>query len=115
MRCCVGDEGLLALRIRPAEGGSKPPAAALAEDCRGERCGKRRTGCVRWGLGRRSLFEVSKVIRMTSKPRGSPIFGMSLAGARLLARRCPAYRRREPGQAAFVWNGRERAPTLSLR
>jgi hypothetical protein len=35
MRCCVEDEGLLALRIRPAEGGSKPPAAALAEDCRG--------------------------------------------------------------------------------
>ena len=56
MRCCVEDEGLLALRIRPAEGGSKPPAAALAEDCRGERCRKRRTGCVRWGPGRRPLL-----------------------------------------------------------
>jgi len=39
-RCCVGDEGLLALRSRPAGGGFKPPHAALAEDCRGERCGK---------------------------------------------------------------------------
>src|SRR3974377_844058 len=56
MRCCVEDGGLLALRIRPAEGGSKPPAAALAEDCRGERCRKRRTGCVRWGPGRRPLL-----------------------------------------------------------
>jgi hypothetical protein len=37
---------------------------------------------------------------------------LNLAGARLLARWCPAYRRRESGQAAFVWNGRERAPIL---
>ena len=40
MRCCTGDEGLLALRSRPAGGGFKPPSAALAEDCRGERDGK---------------------------------------------------------------------------
>jgi hypothetical protein len=39
MRCCAGDEGM-ALRSRPAGGGFKPPHAALAEDCRGERCGK---------------------------------------------------------------------------
>ena len=39
MRCRVEDEGL-ALRSRPAGGGSKPPHAALAEDRRGERCGK---------------------------------------------------------------------------
>jgi hypothetical protein len=37
--CCAGDEGL-ALHSRPAEGGGKPPHAALAEDRRGERCGK---------------------------------------------------------------------------
>ena len=40
MWCCTGDEGLLALRSRPAGGGFKPPSAALAEDCRGERDGK---------------------------------------------------------------------------
>ena len=40
MRCCAGDEGFVALRSRPAEGGFKPPHAALAEDRRGERCGK---------------------------------------------------------------------------
>jgi hypothetical protein len=32
MCCCVGDEGLLALRRRPSGGGVKPPQAALAED-----------------------------------------------------------------------------------
>src|SRR6266511_2022184 len=37
---------------------------------------------------------------------------MSLAGARLLARWCPASRQREPDQAAFAWNGRERDPKL---
>ena len=30
----------MALRNRPAGGGSKAPQAALAEDCRGERWGK---------------------------------------------------------------------------
>jgi Reverse transcriptase (RNA-dependent DNA polymerase) len=37
MCCCVGDEGLMALRRRPSGGGVKPPHAALAEDRRGER------------------------------------------------------------------------------
>jgi len=32
MCCCVGDEGLLALRRRPSGGGVKPPQAALVED-----------------------------------------------------------------------------------
>jgi len=32
---------------------SNRPSAALAEDRRGERGGKRRTWCVRWGPGRR--------------------------------------------------------------
>jgi hypothetical protein len=34
---------------------------------------------------------------MASKPRDGSALGMSLAGARLLARWCPALRRREPG------------------
>ncbi|MBB4930593.1 hypothetical protein F4561_001413 [Lipingzhangella halophila] len=42
MWCYAKDEGWLALRRRPAGGGVKPPTAALADDCRGERCGKRR-------------------------------------------------------------------------
>ena len=36
------DEGCMALRSRPAEGGFKPPTTALAEDRCGERRGKRR-------------------------------------------------------------------------
>src|SRR6266704_4810184 len=39
MRCCMRDEGL-ALRSRPAGGGSKPPYAAWAEDRRRERYAK---------------------------------------------------------------------------
>src|SRR5215203_7149097 len=49
---------------------------------------------------------------MTSKPRFTSYLGMSLAGARLLARWCPALRRREPDQAAFAWNVRRRAPIV---
>jgi hypothetical protein len=65
------------------------------------------------GIGKTNAVEVSKSPWLTSEP-GSPFNpGISLAGARLLARWCPACRRREPGQAAFVWNGRERAPILS--
>src|ERR1039458_9693243 len=41
-RCCAGDGGLLALQRRPSGEGPKPPRAALAEDRRGERSGKRR-------------------------------------------------------------------------
>src|SRR4051794_36098251 len=40
MWCCAGDEGVVALRRRPTGGDVKPPHAALAEDRRGERCGK---------------------------------------------------------------------------
>jgi len=40
MQCSMRDGGLLALRDRPVGEGLKPPHAALAEDRRGERCGK---------------------------------------------------------------------------
>jgi hypothetical protein len=39
MRCCAGDGGL-ALRSRPAGGGSKPPQAAPVKSRGGKRCGK---------------------------------------------------------------------------
>ena len=38
--CCAGDEGCWPFVAARAEGGGKPPHAALAEDRRGERCGK---------------------------------------------------------------------------
>jgi hypothetical protein len=41
-RCCARDGGLLALQRRPSGAGAKPPRAALAEHCCGERSGKRR-------------------------------------------------------------------------
>src|SRR4051794_18456451 len=99
MRCCAGDEGL-ALRRRPAGGDVKPPQAALAEDRRGERWGKGArdaSGGDREGERERTADDVSKqaadirtgsVKWVRDEPGGSPV---------LLARRCPAWRRRESG------------------
>ena len=108
MRCCAGDEGL-ALRRRPAGGDVKPPQAALAEDRRGERWGK---GAVmrQVGTGKASVSEPLTTCRnkqLTSEPGRLNGSGMSLAGARLLARRCPAWRRRESGLRPLhgTWEG----------
>ena len=84
-------------------GGVKPPSGALAEDRGAEREGK--------GFRWRSQVGIRKTLHQ--KPhRGSllkcrnwidgietwdfGVLGMSLAGARLLARWCPAWRWREP-------------------
>jgi len=48
------------------------------------------------GERKRIVEEVSKEKQMVSKPGFCVCSGMSLAGARLLARWCPAWRRREP-------------------
>src|SRR6476620_10514050 len=74
MWCCAGDEGV-ALRRRPAVGGFKPPHAALAEDRRGERCGKgardasggdREDGAQSWFSG--IAVDVSLLNQVASKP-----------------------------------------------
>ena len=49
------------------------------------------------GERKRIADDVPKQTRVTSKPGCTCYLGMSLAGARLLARWCPAWRRREPG------------------
>jgi hypothetical protein len=65
-RCCMDDEGFVAPRSRLAEGGSKPPRAALAEDRRGERSGRRRrfqvSGGDREGECERTVDQASKVV-----------------------------------------------------
>ena len=72
-RCCARDGGLLALQRRPSGAGAKPPDAALAEDCRGERSGK---GRARPGqVGTRKTFQ---------KAPGSRLFWV---GCALLRRR----------------------------
>ena len=63
------------------------------------------------GTGKASESEPLRKRRnnwMTSKPERSRVSGMSLAGARLLARWCPACRRREPGLRLLhgTWEGR---------
>src|SRR6266511_355168 len=102
-RCCARDGGSLALQRRPTGAGAKPPGAALAEDCRGERSGKRRGSTASGGdqedvpeplrrmTGGACAVEASKETETASKPGalGTPS-GMSLADTRVLARRCPA-------------------------
>jgi hypothetical protein len=85
----AGDGGLLALRDRSMGDGLKPPHAALAEDRRGERCGKGaleasggeqgddcRVTCrelkddIRTGLGS----------RIRDKPGGCPCIGQAVSG-----------------------------------
>src|SRR5260370_16100265 len=103
MRCCTGDEGLLALRSRPAGGGFKPPSAALAEDCRGERDGKgarEASGGDQEDVALNApvagfAVDASLLEKVASKPGVTFWPGMSLAGALLLARSSPPLGRPE--------------------
>ena len=88
-----------------AEGGCKPPHAALAEDRRGERCGegaRDASGGDRED-GAQSSFsgiavDVLLLNKVTSKPGCSRSARDESGGVSVfLARRCPACRRREPG------------------
>jgi hypothetical protein len=63
------------------------------------------------GIGKASVSEplmTCRKVELTSKPGHSSSPGMSLAGARWLARRCPAWRRREPGLRLLhgTWEGK---------
>jgi len=96
---------LLALRSRPAGGGFKPPSAALAEDCCGERDGKGAHDASGGDQEDVALnapvaglaVDASLEDKAASEPGVTFWPGMSLAETRLLARWCPAWRRREPG------------------
>jgi len=62
------------------------------------------------GERKRIAEDVSKCNQMTSKLGRHLGSGMSLAGIRLLAKRCPAWRRREPGLRLShgTWEGTSR-------
>ncbi len=60
----------------------KSPTAALAEDCRGERCGKRRRERRQVGVRKAIAVDVSKETRLTPKLGPGTSSRMSLAGAR---------------------------------
>ena len=95
--CCTGDEGLLALRSRPAGGGFKPPSAALAEDCRGERDGKGAlevSGGDQEDVALNAAFmglavDASLFREVASEPGVTAWPGMSLAGARFTGQVVP--------------------------
>lgn len=77
---------------------------------RGERCGKGAlevSGGDQEGERKRIADDVSLYGKVASEPGRILSPGMSLAGTRLLARRCPAWRRREPGLrlAHGTWEG----------
>jgi hypothetical protein len=97
-----------------AEGGCKPPHAALADDRRGERCGKGARDASGGDRedGAQSSFsgiaaDVSKPNQVTSKPGCSRSARDESGGRPLTARRCPACRRREPGLLLVhgTWEG----------
>ncbi len=101
-----------------AEGGCKPPHAALAEDRRGERCGKgardasggdREDGAQSPFLG--IAGDVSLLNQVTSEPGRSRAARDESGGVSVFpARRCPACRRREPGLRLLqgTWEGTPR-------
>src|SRR4051812_50099059 len=95
---------VVALRSRPAGGGFKPPRAALAEDCCGERPRKRRPARCQVGVGETSVSESLLTCRNKAtrhQNRGIALcLGMSLAGAPRLARGGPAGGGREPDPPA---------------
>lgn len=99
MRCCAGDEGVVALRRRPAGAGVNPPQAALAEDCCGERWGKGAqdaSGGDQEGERERTAVEVPKDLAdirtgatewSRDKPGGRPVYwpgGVRYAGGAIL-------------------------------
>ena len=124
MWCCAGDGGFVALRYRPSGGGAKPPCAALAEDCRGERSGKRHRSGVRRGSGRRcaeclaggmcsrargSLLRRREHIEMASEPGCVIKSGMGLAVARIAGQVVPGVEVARAWSAAPARNRGERA------
>jgi hypothetical protein len=100
MRCCAGDEGSwpfgVALRREaPNHLMLRWLKTVVVSD--EEKASEEASGGDREGERKRIVADVSKPTQMTSKPGCFGDSGMSLAGVRLLARRCPACRRREPG------------------
>ncbi len=101
--------GLVVLRGRPVGGGRKPPRAAAVKSRGGERRGERRavsaSGVGQEGERERSADDVSKSA-LDDIETGRPAQpGMSLAGAYLLVRWCPAWRWRELGLGSGVERG----------
>ena len=101
--------GLAVLRGRPAGGGRKPPRAAAVKSRGGERLGKvvprARQVWTKKASASDPLMTCRNSLLMTSKPGLSRRPGMSLVGACLLARRCPAWRWRELGLGSGVERG----------
>lgn len=108
----------MALRSRPVGETSNHRELRRLNAERGERHGKgalEASGGDQEGERKQTADDMSKHTETTSKPGCHFGSGMSLAGARLLARRCPAWRRREPDLRLLhgTWEGV--APTRRRR
>jgi len=114
MRCCTEDEGV-ALRSRSAGRGFKPPHAALAEDCCGERWGKGIRSRCQVGVGKASESESLMTCR---KLEGDIRTGVSmrsrdeLGGDQFTGQAVSGIQATRARPAAFVWNGRRRVRIL---
>src|SRR5450756_2072969 len=75
-----------------------------------EKAPSRRQVGIRKANASESLMKCRKTQYVTSKPGRTSSPGMSLAVTRLLARWCPAWRRREPGLRLLhgTWEGMPR-------
>jgi len=117
-RCCAGDEGLSALRSRPAGGGFKPPHAAGTVTWPWWAMWKRRARRVRWGSGRRAQaircwrveketgdIETGVSYGSRDEPGGCPLTGQVVSGMEATRAR----------SAASAWNGRRPDATLPVR
>ena len=99
MRCCVNDEGwpFGAVLRRKASNRLMLRWLKTVVVSDEEKASCEASGGDREGERKRIVADVSKLEQVASKPGRGRGSGMSLAGVRLLARRCPACRRREPG------------------
>ena len=110
MRCCVEDEGFVALRRRPAGEASNHlmlrwlKTVVVSDE---EKAHKMRQVGTRKASESEPLSKCRKQSRWHQNLGAWGCPGMSLAGARLLARRCPAWRRRESGLrlSRGTWEG----------
>jgi hypothetical protein len=118
MRCCVDDEGFVALRRRPAGGGVKPSQAALVNDRRGERWGRRRgviaSGGDREGERERTAEDVSKQVDdigtgavkwRRDEPGGCPSIGQVVSGMEAARVRCAASTRNVGRRLSMLLSG----------
>jgi hypothetical protein len=108
MRCCTGDGGGPSGAVLQGEASNHRKLRRLRAgvvSVAGKGAPVSASGVGREGERKRTTDDVSKLFLVTSKPGSSVCSGMSLGGACLLPRWCPACRWRELGPGSGVERG----------